>query len=124
MAEMKLTPPRRTWLNGVLFALTFLSVWYVGLGLGASYVHPEIMGGPSADLPDPSVLGEPRVLPVELDYVLAARPQVARGHADEKDVVADGGSSPLDLEELIAGCFQHTLLVELPVVKRLDVVLR
>lgn len=66
MDEIVIAPPRRAWVNGVLFALTLLSTWYVGLGLSLSYLHPEIMGGPSADIVSPVALREPRVLVLSL----------------------------------------------------------
>jgi membrane-associated protease RseP (regulator of RpoE activity) len=66
MDEIVIAPPRRAWVNGVLFALTLLSTWYVGLGLSLSYLHPEIMGGPSADIASPAALRDPQVLVLSL----------------------------------------------------------
>ncbi len=62
MAEIVTAPPRRAWLNGLLFVLTLLSTWYVGLGLSLSYLHPELMGGPSAGIATPLTPLEPQVL--------------------------------------------------------------
>ena len=59
---------RRTWVNAVLFVLTFITVWYVGLGLSLSYLHPEIMGGPSTGIAGPAALWEPSVLILSLLY--------------------------------------------------------
>jgi membrane-associated protease RseP (regulator of RpoE activity) len=59
---------RKVWLNALLFGLTLLSTFFVGLGMSLSYVHP---GAQSLDvLPGPGARAflEPRVLLLGLLY--------------------------------------------------------
>lgn len=62
MEEPRSRTPRKAWLNGLLFALTLLSTFIMGLLLSLSFVHPES----PAPAPAPEIgLGsflEPRVM--------------------------------------------------------------
>ncbi len=66
MDEIVIAPRRKAWVNGLLFVLTSLSTWYVGLGLSLSYLHPEIMGGPWPDTAGAAATAEPRVVAMGL----------------------------------------------------------
>jgi len=67
---VEVTTRRKTWVNGVLFVLTFVSAWYVGLGLGLSYLHPEAMGGPAAGGTGLASWLEPRAFVLSLLYAV------------------------------------------------------
>jgi membrane-associated protease RseP (regulator of RpoE activity) len=62
------TTGRRVWVNGVLFVLTSLSTFIVGLGLALSYVYPDSPGThPPVGSPVRAFL-EPRVLVLGILY--------------------------------------------------------
>jgi membrane-associated protease RseP (regulator of RpoE activity) len=67
-------PPRpKTWLNGLLFALTVLSTFFVGLGWSASYLYFEAgaVSGADALAVSGRVLGDPRVFVLSFLYAAA-----------------------------------------------------
>lgn len=67
-------PPRpKTWLNGLLFVLTVLSTFFVGLGWSASYLFFEAgtASGAEALSASSSALGDPRVFVLSFFYAAA-----------------------------------------------------
>ncbi len=59
---------KKAWLNGVLFALTIASTFFVGLGLGFTYLYPDAPGLPPASGGGVAAFLEPRVLALGLLY--------------------------------------------------------
>lgn len=59
---------KKAWLNGVLFALTVASTFFVGLDLSLAYVHPDSPGISLTMEPGFRAFLEPRVLALSLLY--------------------------------------------------------
>jgi len=73
------TAGRRVWVNGVLFVLTSISTFIVGLGLALSYIYPDSLGvNPPAGSSVRAFL-EPRVIVLGLLYA-AALMVILSGH--------------------------------------------